>query len=350
VTTRTFRHGGSGPTLLASGVHPRDNRQDTLLSSAVTLAVTPPRRFIDKVSTVLTVAMHLACVGVFFVPVSKGVIALAVVSYLVRMFAITAGYHRYFSHRSYKTSRAFQLVLAVLGTMSMQNGPLWWASWHRRHHKHSDTVRDAHSVRQGGFYHAHIGWFLEGGGENPDLSNVRDLTKYPELVWLETYKWVPLVAYGAICFAIGGVSGLFWGFFLSTIVLLHATMLINSLAHVWGSRRFETTDDSKNNALLALLTLGEGWHNNHHHLMSSTRQGVAWWELDIAWLGLRLLGMCGLVWDLRTHASIARKRQCSEGREVREARAVASASASPARCSRDEEASTSAEIPASSIS
>jgi len=271
------------------------------------IATAAPRRLIDKVSTVLLIAVHLACIGVFFVPVSGKVVALAVGGYLVRMFAITAGYHRYFSHRSYKTSRAFQFLLALLGTMSMQNGPLWWASWHRRHHRFSDTPRDPHSARLGGFYHAHIGWFFSGGGENPDLSNVRDLSKYPELRWLERHKWIPLVGYGALCFAIAGIAGVFWGFFLSTIVLLHATMFINSLAHVWGSRRFETRDSSRNNALLAVLTLGEGWHNNHHHQQSSTRQGVAWWELDISWLILRALSLFGIVWDLRTHASLARR-------------------------------------------
>jgi stearoyl-CoA desaturase (Delta-9 desaturase) len=268
----------------------------------------PGRRLVDKISTVLTVAMHIACIGVLFVPVTRGVIAFAIGSYLVRMFAITGGYHRYFSHRTFKTSRAFQLILALLGTMSMQNGPLWWASWHRRHHRFADTPSDAHSPLNGGFYHAHIGWFLEGGGENPDLSNVRDLTKYPELVWLEKYKWVPLVGYGVLCFAIFGVSGLFWGFFLSTIVLLHATMLINSLAHVWGSRRFDTPDGSRNNALLALITLGEGWHNNHHHQMSSTRQAVKWWEIDVTFWILSALSWLGIVRDLRTHASIARRR------------------------------------------
>lgn len=256
--------------------------------------------------------MHVACVGVFFVHVSRAVVALAVGSYLVRMFAITAGYHRYFSHRSYKTSRAFQFFLALLGTMSMQNGPLWWASWHRRHHRFSDGTNDPHSAKNGGLYHSHIGWFLDGSGENPDLSNVRDLSRFPELRWLERYKWIPLVAYGVFCFGIAGLGGLFWGFFLSTIVLLHATACINSLAHVWGSRRFPTDDDSRNNAFLAVLTLGEGWHNNHHHKMSSTRQGVAWWELDVSYLILRVLASLGLVWDLQTHASLAEARSRGE--------------------------------------
>jgi stearoyl-CoA desaturase (delta-9 desaturase) len=269
----------------------------------VVVPAQPAQKLIDKLSTVLTIAVHLACIGVFFVPVSRGVVLLAVGSYVVRMFAITAGYHRYFAHRSFKTSRAFQFILGLIGTMSMQNGPIWWASWHRHHHRFSDTPRDAHSPRNGGFYHAHIGWFLHGGGENPDLSNVRDLSRFAELRWLERYKWIPLVAYGVFCFVVAGLPGLLWGFFLSTIVLLHATALINSLAHVWGTRRFDTPDDSRNNAFLAVLTLGEGWHNNHHHKMSSTRQGVMWWELDIAWLILRFLGAFGIVWGLRTHAS-----------------------------------------------
>jgi stearoyl-CoA desaturase (Delta-9 desaturase) len=257
---------------------------------------------------VLTVAMHVACLGVFFVHPSPAVLLFAFGAYLVRMFAITAGYHRYFSHRTYRTSRVFQFVLALIGTMSMQNGPLWWASWHRRHHRFSDTPNDAHSPRNGGFYHAHIGWFLEGGGENPDLSNVRDLTRYRELCWLDTYKWVPLVGFGVICFAAFGAAGLFYGFFLSTILVLHATAMINSLAHYVGTRRFDTADDSRNNALLAVLTLGEGWHNNHHHQMSSTRQAVRWWEIDVTWYVLWTLSLLGVVWDLRTHASIARRR------------------------------------------
>ncbi len=271
----------------------------------------PPERrnLVDRLSTVLTVAVHLACLGVFFVPVSSTVIVLAIVGYVVRMFGITAGYHRYFSHRSFRTGRVFQFVLAWLGTSAMQNGPLWWSSWHRRHHKHSDTLEDAHSPVHGGFYHAHIGWFLGGSHEQPDLSNVKDLERYPELRFLETFKWLPLVVYGAICVAVAGLPGLLWGFFLSTIVLLHATACINSLAHVWGSRRFDTKDESRNNGVLAFFTLGEGWHNNHHHQMASTRQGVMWWELDVTFYVLRLLSLFGVVWDLKTHASIAAGRE-----------------------------------------
>jgi stearoyl-CoA desaturase (Delta-9 desaturase) len=243
--------------------------------------------------------MHLACLLVFFVPFSYGVLALAVGGYLLRMWAITAGYHRYFAHRSFKTSRAFQLVLAVLGTSAMQNGPLWWSSWHRRHHKYSDTPEDTHSPVDRGFWHAHIGWFLDGSHDAPDLSNVKDLSRYPELRFLDRHKWLPIVGYALVCFAIGGLSGVVWGFVLSTIAVLHATMLINSLAHVWGSRRFETGDQSRNNGLLAVLTLGEGWHNNHHHAMTAARQGVAWWEIDATFYVLKVLSWLGIVWELR---------------------------------------------------
>ena len=250
-------------------------------------------------STALTVVMHLACLCVFVVPVSMKLLVLFAFGYVLRMFAVTAGYHRYFSHRSYKTSRAFQLLLAFVGTSAMQNGPLWWASWHRHHHKHSDTADDAHSPVQGGFWHAHIGWFLSGQGDHPDFSNVKDLVVFPELRFLEKHKWLPIVAYGVACFAIAGTPGLVWGFLLSTIAVLHATALINSLAHVWGSRRFDTSDDSRNNALLAVLTMGEGWHNNHHNQMGVARQGVRWWEIDVTYYALRLLALIGVVWDIR---------------------------------------------------
>jgi stearoyl-CoA desaturase (Delta-9 desaturase) len=258
-----------------------------------------PRRPIDKLSIALLVAMHLACVLALFVPFSWGVVLLALGGYVLRMFAITAGYHRYFSHRAFKTSRAFQFVLAALGTASMQNGPLWWASWHRHHHKHSDTALDAHSPRHGGFWTAHMGWVFDGAHDAPVLANVKDLARYPELRFLERHKWIPLVVYALGCLAIGGWSGVVWGFAVSTVALFHGTLLINSLAHVWGSRPFATADDSRNNALLAVITLGEGWHNNHHHYMSSARQGFRPWQIDVTYYALKVLSWLGIVWDLR---------------------------------------------------
>lgn len=262
----------------------------------------PLRRFsaMEHVSNALFVALHLSLFFVFLVPLSWKVAALALGGYGLRMWAVTAGYHRYFAHRTYKTSRAFQLVLAVLGSTTMQNGPIWWASVHRRHHKHSDSPADLHSPVQRGFWYAHVGWVFDRSLPRPrDESNVRDLTRYPELRWIDRHDWVPLAGYAVACFAIGGLPGLVWGFVVSTLAVFHATMLINSLAHVRGSRRYDTSDQSRNNALLAVLTLGEGWHNNHHHYMSSTRQGFFWWEVDVTYYVLRALACLRVIWDVR---------------------------------------------------
>ena len=250
-------------------------------------------------SVILLVGMHLACGFAFLAPPTWPLLALAVGSYLLRMWAITAGYHRYFAHRSYQTSRWFRLVLAVLGTSAMQNGPLWWASWHRRHHKHSDTAGDPHSPKMVGFWQAHWGWFLDGSHDTADHSNIGDLSRAQELRWLDRHKWIPIVGYAFVCLAIAGLPGVVWGFVIPTVLSLHATALINSLAHVWGTRPYETRDDSRNNWLLAVITLGEGWHNNHHHQMSATRQGHRWWQLDPTYWSLWLLARVGIVWGLR---------------------------------------------------
>ena len=275
---------------------------------------------VGYLSTVLTIAMHLSVLLVLLVPVTWKLVALAAGSYVIRMWAITAGYHRYFAHRSFKTSRAFQFFLAVLGTTAMQNGPLWWASWHRRHHKASDTPNDPHSPALRGFWHAHIGWFLDGSHDNPDLSNVRDLARVPELCFLDRHKWIPIVCWAVGCFALAGLPGVVWGFCVSTILALHATMLINSLAHVWGSRPYETKDSSRNNAFLAVITLGEGWHNNHHHAMSSARQGFSWWQVDVTYYVLRALAWIGIVWDLHEPSV-----------EIRSARLLVATSGNPIR-------------------
>jgi stearoyl-CoA desaturase (delta-9 desaturase) len=250
-------------------------------------------------SMVLLAGMHAACLLVFVVPVSATALALMAGGYLLRMWAITAGFHRYFSHRTFKTSRVLQFLLGVLGTMAMENGPLWWASWHRRHHRHADLQGDPHSPLRTGFWSAHLGWILSRDSSSPDLSNVRDLQRFPELRWLDRHKWLPIIAYAIGCFAIGGASGLVWGFVVSTVLVFHATALINSLGHIWGSRRYATADGSRNNALLALITLGEGWHNNHHHAMHSMRQGFFWWELDLTYYTLRAAAYVGLIWDVR---------------------------------------------------
>ena len=249
-------------------------------------------------ATTIYVAIHLGCLLAFYTGVSTLDIALCLSLFWLRLFGITGAFHRYFSHRTYKTSRPFQLVLAVLGCLAVQKGPLWWSAGHRRHHQYSDKPGDMHSPRVGLFY-AHQAWIWDERWVATEVRRVPDLARYPELVWLDDFHFVPPILLAIACYAIGGFSGLVWGFAISTTALWHATYTINSLAHVWGSRRFDTDDDSRNNFWLALLTLGEGWHNNHHHYQSSTRQGFRWWEIDITYYVLRGLAAVGIVWDLR---------------------------------------------------
>jgi stearoyl-CoA desaturase (delta-9 desaturase) len=242
--------------------------------------------------------VHLACFLAFFVDFSWSAVAVCAALFWLRMFGITAGYHRYFSHRSFKTGRAFQFVLALLGTLSVQKGVLWWAANHRTHHKFSDQEGDLHSPLRGGFYWSHMGWILCPQFDETDYTKIPDMAKYPELRWLNEHFLVPPVAMALALFAIGGMSWLVWGFFISTTLLWHATFAINSLAHVYGSRRYETTDTSRNNPWLAILTMGEGWHNNHHQFMNSVRQGFFWWEVDATYYILKALSWVGITWDL----------------------------------------------------
>jgi stearoyl-CoA desaturase (delta-9 desaturase) len=242
---------------------------------------------------------HAAVLLVFVVPFSWSMVALAIGLYWLRIFGITGGYHRYFSHRTYKTSRAFQFVLALLGASSMQKGPLWWSAHHRRHHRHSDQEGDLHSPGRQGFFWAHVGWILSTDHEETELQRVPDLAKYPELRWLDQYHAVPGVALAVGLYLWGGASALVWGFFVSTVLCWHCTFMINSLTHMFGRRVYETKDDSRNSFLLAILTLGEGWHNNHHYWQSSTRNGFEWWQFDPTYYVLRALAVAGIVWDLK---------------------------------------------------
>jgi stearoyl-CoA desaturase (delta-9 desaturase) len=227
--------------------------------------------------------------------------ALAVLaSYYARMFWVTAGYHRYFSHRSFKTTRAFQLVIAFLAMTSMQKGVLWWAAHHRTHHRYSDGPRDVHSALQSGFWWSHVGWVLSTRYDATDERKVRDLARYPELRWLDRHWLVPPVIFFAALFAFGGASLLVWAGVIGTIVLWHGTFSINSLAHKFGRRRYDTHDESRNSFALALLTCGEGWHNNHHHYAVAANQGWRWWQIDVTYYGLRVLAAVGLIRDLRS--------------------------------------------------
>jgi stearoyl-CoA desaturase (delta-9 desaturase) len=255
-------------------------------------------RRIHRLAAVVYWLIHAASLLAFWVEPTPLALALCVILLGTRMFAITGGYHRYFSHRTYRTSRALQLLMAVVGTTAIQKGPLWWAAGHRRHHQYSDEPGDMHSPREG-FRYAHYGWIFDERWENTELDRVRDLARFPELVWLNTWHVVPPIVLSILIYAFAGLSGLVWGMGISTVLLWHLTYSINSLAHVWGKRRYATSDTSRNNFLLALLTMGEGWHNNHHHYMSCARQGFFWWEIDFTYYVLRAFAAVGLVWDVR---------------------------------------------------
>jgi stearoyl-CoA desaturase (delta-9 desaturase) len=267
---------------------------------------------LDWVRVAPYLAVHVACLGVIWVGVSWVAVGVATALYLVRLFAITGFYHRYFSHRTFKTSRPFQMVMAVIGNSAAQRGPLWWAAHHRHHHNHSDEDPDLHSPTLRGFLMSHSGWFLTRAGFATRTRLVRDWSRFAELRLIDRFDWIAPLLLAAGLFGLGellaavapqtGTSGwqvLVWGFFISTVVLYHATYTINSLAHRFGRQRFKTDDDSRNNFWLALVTLGEGWHNNHHHYPASTRQGFYWWEIDLTYYALKLLAWCGLIWDLR---------------------------------------------------
>jgi stearoyl-CoA desaturase (delta-9 desaturase) len=269
-------------------------------------------REIDWLRVSPFLVLHASVLLVPLVGWSPVALWVAAAAYVVRMFAVTAFYHRFLSHRSFKTSRALQLVLALLGASAVQRGPLWWAAHHRRHHRHADGELDAHSPARDGFWWSHVGWLLARDNFRTRREEVRDLMRYPELRFLDRFdSLVPLLlvplAYGLGAWlarahpSLGtdGPQMLVWGFGVSTVLLHHGTFAINSFAHRAGTRRFETHDDSRNNWLLALVTLGEGWHNNHHAHPGAARQGLRWWELDVTWYVLRLLAALGLVWDLR---------------------------------------------------
>ncbi len=267
---------------------------------------------VDWVRCIPFLSLHAGCLGVFITGWSWTAIFLTILLYFVRMFGITGFYHRYFSHRSFQTSRFMQFWFAVLGGSAAQRGPLWWACQHRHHHQHSDDESDPHSPKQHGFWWAHVGWITSSHNFPTDYSRVKDLAKYPELVFLNRFDALVPFALALSLFVLGGilertspelgVTGgqfLVWGFFISTTLLFHGTSSINSLAHLIGKKRFTTDDDSRNSLLLALLTLGEGWHNNHHHYMHSTRQGFFWWEIDITFYLLKSLSWLGIIWELR---------------------------------------------------
>jgi len=258
------------------------------------------------------IGLHLACFAVFYVGFSWVALWIAVASYFIRMFAITAFYHRYFSHRTFKTNRFWQFCFALLGTTSCQRGPLWWAAHHREHHKKSDTEEDIHSPVKNSFLWSHIGWFCCEKNFKTDYKAINDFAKYPELIFLNRFDMLAPFIYAIFMYYIGVVLGgsflgleitggqaFVWGFLVSTIILFHATVSINSLAHIFGKRRFKTQDNSRNNFWLAIITLGEGWHNNHHYYPNSINQGFFWWEVDVSFYILKLMSWLGIIKDLK---------------------------------------------------
>jgi stearoyl-CoA desaturase (Delta-9 desaturase) len=259
---------------------------------------------------------HVVCLAAFWMEFRWSALALCFFLFLIRMFAITAGYHRLFSHRAFKTNRVVQFVLAWVGCSSAQKGPLWWAAHHRAHHLNADGPIDIHSPTREGFLWSHMGWWLSDKYDATDEKRIPDLMKFPELVWLNKYFLIPPVVLALVCLGLDGARGLIWGFFISTVVLWHTTFLINSAAHVFGKRRFKTNDTSRNNFILAILTLGEGWHNNHHYYPASTNQGFYWWEIDITFYGLWLMEKMGLIDNIRKppdHVlALGRKQQTTQ--------------------------------------
>ncbi len=267
---------------------------------------------IDYARCFSLIFIHIGCLGIFWVGWSWTAILIAILLYFTRMFAITAFLHRYFSHRTFKTNRFFQFIFAGIASSAMQRGALWWAAHHRKHHKESDTEKDVHSPHTKSFLWSHIGWITSRKNFFTDYKVIKDFAKYPELVFLNRFnKLIPLLL-GILLFVSGewlslnapslntnGWQLIVWGWFISTTVLLHGTSTINSLSHLYGKKRFDTGDESRNNFWLSLITLGEGWHNNHHHYMHSARQGFYWWELDITYYGLKIMAFIGIIYDLR---------------------------------------------------
>ena len=268
---------------------------------------------IDWMRVIPFILLHLSCFFVLIVGFSWIAFTACITLFAIRMFAITGFYHRYFSHKTFRTSRFVQLLFAMIGATAVQRGPLWWAAHHRGHHMHSDTPEDKHSPQEYGFFWSHMGWFLTKSNFVTNTKFVRELIRFPELRIIDRFDLLMPFALCIGLFFIGyylnqyepqlntnGFQLLIWGFSVSTVMLYHATFLVNSVAHQWGKKRYETKDTSRNNFIIAILTFGEGWHNNHHHYPGSARQGFYWWEIDLTYYVLKFLAMIGIIWDIRT--------------------------------------------------
>ncbi len=289
------------------------------MSETAAAKTAPAEAFHDDIiypATIPFMLVHLAAFAAIWTGVSVGAVVACLALYVVRMIIVTAGFHRYFSHRSFRTSRVGQFVLAFLAQTSLQRGVIWWAAIHRHHHRHSDTERDVHSPRQRGFLYSHVGWIFSNREDTPDYSTVQDLTAYPELRFLERFHHLPWVVVAGVILLVWGWQALVVSWIWSTILLYHGSFSINSLAHVHGHQRYVTGDDSRNNWWLAIITMGEGWHNNHHAYQSSTRQGFRWYEWDLTYYTLEALAWIRVVWDLRSPPAEVVNNERRLGRRV----------------------------------
>jgi len=275
---------------------------------------------IDWMRVIPFIILHLSCFMIFFVGFSWTAFVVCMSLFAIRMFAITGFYHRYFSHKTFRTSRFVQCLFAMIGATAVQRGPLWWAAHHRGHHMYSDTTEDKHSPKEHGFIWSHMGWFLTKSNFVTNTKLIRELIRFPELRIIDRFDLLMPLALSISLWVVGyyleqyepslhtnGFQLFIWGFSVSTIMLYHATFLVNSVAHQWGKKRYETKDTSRNNFIIAILTFGEGWHNNHHHYPGSARQGFYWWEIDLTYYVLKFLAIIGIIWDVRTVSEIIRE-------------------------------------------
>ncbi len=291
--------------------------------------VQPKASIMQYIRMGVFILVHFSILAVIWTGVTGASVAICIALYVIHMWSVTAGYHRYFSHKSFSTSRVFQFILAWLAQSTTQKGVLWWANHHRLHHLNSDTESDTHSPRQKGFFYSHVGWIFDPNNiAEQKYTMVKDFERFPELVWLDKHDLLPTMLLGVIVFLLAGWSGLVVGFLFSRVLVWNATYTINSLSHVYGSQRYNTGDDSRNNFWLALLTFGEGWHNNHHYYASSARQGFFWWEIDITYYILKMLSWFGIVWDIKVPSEeiLHGTKNLSPGAKVRSKELIKSVS------------------------
>jgi fatty-acid desaturase len=257
---------------------------------------------VNWITVIAMSAFHVGAVAAFFYIDAGAMFTAFLLYYIAGSFGIGMGYHRLLTHRGYKTKKWVEYFLTTCGTLALEGGPIFWVATHRIHHQYSDREGDPHSPREGTYW-AHMGWIFTGKAMHHDTEVLRryvpDLSKDKFHVWLTSWHWITQVVVGLALLAFGGLPYVLWGVAFRTVFGLHSTWAVNSATHLWGSRRFKTRDDSTNNWLVALFTFGEGWHNNHHAHPVSARHGLAWYEVDLNWIGIRTLEMLGLAWDVR---------------------------------------------------